>query len=104
MQLQGTVGNKGHAKGRAKIIQEESDLEKVAPGNILVIKEGNAAIIKVINKISGIITDHGGLTSHTALLAREHKLPCIIGTQTATRDIQDGQEIELTAENGIINF
>ena len=104
MQLKGTVGNKGYVKGVAKVIQTESDLEKIRPGDILVIAQGNAAIIKVINKISGIITDHGGLTSHTALLAREHGLPCVIGTQTATIDIKDGQTIEMDSEKGIINF
>ena len=104
MQLKGTVGNKGHAKGVARIIRKESDLEKIAPGDILILEQGNVAIIKVIKKISGIITDHGGLTAHTALLAREHNLPCIVGAQTATREIKDGQEIELDAEIGIVNF
>ncbi|MCL5774928.1 MAG: PEP-utilizing enzyme [Patescibacteria group bacterium] len=104
MQLKGTVGNKGYAKGVAKVIKQEADLEKVAQGDILVLEQGNAAIIKVVSKISGIITDHGGLTSHAALLAREHNLPCVIGAQTATRGIKDGQLVELNAETGIINF
>jgi len=104
MQLKGTVGNKGHAKGLVKIVKEEADLAKINSGDILVLEQGNAAIIKVMDKISGIITDHGGLTSHTALIAREHNIPCVIGVQTATRDIKDGQMVELDAETGTINF
>ena len=104
MQLKGTVGNEGRAKGLAKIVGQEADLDRVVSGDILVLEQGNAAIIKVAGKISGIITDHGGLTSHAALISREHNIPCIVGTQTATRDIKDGQLVELNAETGIINF
>lgn len=104
MQLKGTVGNRGHAKGMAKTVRQEADLERIVPGDILVLEQGNTAIIKVAGKISGIITDHGGLTSHAALIAREHNIPCVIGAQTATRDIKDGQMVELDAETGIINF
>lgn len=104
MQLQGTIGNKGICRGKVKIIKNTSDYLKIEPGDILVLEQGKAEIIQYINIIAGIITDHGGLTSHAALLAREHDIPCILGTQNATSILSNGQMVELNANLGTITI
>ena len=58
--------------------------------------------IMVAHLISGIITDRGGVVCHAAILAREFDIPCIVGCQTATTTITDGEQIRLDAISGIV--
>ena len=49
-----------------------------------------------------IVTDIGGLTCHAAIVAREMKKPCIVGTKIATQVLKDGDIVEVDASNGIV--
>ena len=49
----------------------------------------------LFDKINGIITDEGGITCHAAIVSRELKIPCIVGTKNATKVIKDGDIIEI---------
>jgi len=55
----------------------------------------------LISKCSAIVTDEGGMLSHAAIVAREMKKPCIIGTKIATKLFKDGDYIEVDANKGI---
>lgn len=49
----------------------------------------------LFDKINGIITDEGGITCHAAIVSRELKIPCIVGTKNATKVIKDGDMIKI---------
>jgi pyruvate,water dikinase len=59
-------------------------------------------MVPILRKARAIITDEGGITSHAAIIARELKIPCIIGTQNATRVLKDGDLLKVNADTGII--
>ena len=54
--------------------------------------------VPVMKQAGGIITDLGGRTCHAAIVARELKTPCVIGTRVATKVLKDGDEIEMEIE------
>ena len=58
----------------------------------------------VIHKAKAIITDEGGITCHAAIVSREFKIPCIIGTKKATKVLRDGDLIEVDADKGIVRI
>ncbi len=49
-----------------------------------------------------MITDEGGLTCHAALISRELQIPCIIGTEVATKVLKDGDLVEINSKEGIV--
>ena len=53
---------------------------------------------------AAIVTDDGGITCHAAIVARELKKPCIIGTKYATEIFKDGDMVEVDAERGIVTI
>ncbi|MDD5295220.1 MAG: PEP-utilizing enzyme, partial [Patescibacteria group bacterium] len=55
-----------------------------------------------IKKALGLVTDFGGINSHAAVISREFKKPCIVGTKTATQVLKDGDLIEMNADEGIV--
>ncbi len=56
----------------------------------------------LISKAAAVVTDEGGVLCHAAIVARELKKPCIIGTKIATKVLKDGDTVEVDAEKGIV--
>jgi pyruvate,water dikinase len=54
-------------------------------------------IVPYLRNAKAIITDEGGITCHAAIIAREMKKPCIVGTKIATKTFKDGDEVEVDA-------
>lgn len=62
----------------------------------------NPGIVPAMKQAAAIVTDLGGITSHAAIIARELKKPCLIGTKIATRIFKDGDLAEVDANKGFI--
>ncbi len=58
--------------------------------------------LPAMKKASAFVTDEGGITCHAAIVAREMKKPCIVGTKIATKILKDGDEVEVDANAGMI--
>jgi pyruvate,water dikinase len=93
------IGNK-IAAGKARILHSPKDAAKLKEGEILVTEITNPDWDPVMKKASAIITDHGGRTSHAAIVARELGAVAVVGVGTATKEIKDGQEITVTSGEG----
>ncbi|PIN80669.1 hypothetical protein COV16_00470 [Candidatus Woesearchaeota archaeon CG10_big_fil_rev_8_21_14_0_10_34_8] len=100
--IHGSVAFIGIVKGKAKIVNSVNDIKKVNEGDIIVSVQTNPDLLSAMEKAGGFVTDVGGITCHAAIVAREMKKPCIIGTKIATKVLKDGDLIEVDAINGII--
>jgi phosphohistidine swiveling domain-containing protein len=78
--------------------------EDVKRGSILVTGQTRPQLLPLIRRCAGIVTDEGGLMSHAAIVARELKLPCLVGVSNATNIIRTGDRIELDADSGVIRI
>ena len=103
-ELRGSCACHGEAKGIVKIINAVSDLAKMNKGNILVSKQTNPNLVPAMEKAAAIITDIGGITCHAAIVARELRIPCVIGTGNATKILKDGDAVEVNASKGIVRL
>jgi phosphohistidine swiveling domain-containing protein len=105
--IKGFVASKGDGErifsGRIRIILNayEGDMEE---GEILVAGMTRPEYVPLMKKAKAIITNEGGITSHAAIIAREMKKPCIIGTKVATRVLHDGDLVEVDADNGVVRI
>jgi phosphohistidine swiveling domain-containing protein len=73
-----------------------------AGGDILVTPSTTPDYVPVLKKVSAIITNEGGVLCHAAIISRELRIPCIIGTNNATKILQSGQMVQVDAEQGIV--
>ena len=78
--------------------------EKLEENEILVAPSTTPDYIGSINKCIAIITDYGGQTSHAAIVSREMKKPCIIGTNFASSILKNGDKISVDFEKGTIEI
>ena len=58
--------------------------------------------LPAMEKAAAFVTDEGGILCHAAIVARELKKPCIVGTQYATKIFKDGDLVEVDAEKGVV--
>ena len=60
--------------------------------------------IPAMKKAAAFVTDEGGITCHAAIIAREMKKPCIVGTKIATKVLHDGDLVEVDADKGVVRI
>lgn len=100
--LKGQIACPGKVKGKVKIINNFADISKMEKGDILVTSMTTPEIAGALDKAVGIITDEGGVTCHAAIIAREYAIPCLVGTEKATKILKDNQEVTLDCIKGIV--
>jgi phosphohistidine swiveling domain-containing protein len=101
-EIKGLVAYPGFVRARAKIVLTAEDMAKLGEGEILVSSSTNPDLIVAMKRAGAFVTDIGGITSHAAIVSRELKKPCIVGTKDATHLIKDGDMVEVDATKGIV--
>ncbi|MEN9558474.1 MAG: Phosphoenolpyruvate synthase [Candidatus Parcubacteria bacterium] len=103
-EIHGSIGNKGYARGSVRVIKSLDQFSSFQFGEILVTGMTRPEYVPLMREAAAIVTDEGGITCHAAIVSRELNKPCIIGTRTATHTLQDGDEVEVDANNGIVRI
>lgn len=101
-QIRGIVIYPGVVKGKVTIINSIKDRNKFKKGDILVSHDGSAELTSFLQQASAIVTDQGGMICHSAIIAREMKTPCIVGTRNATKILKRGDLVEVDANKGFV--
>lgn len=102
--IRGQSGFKGIVKGRVRIVLNVNSDHGFESGEILVAGMTRPEYVPLMKKAAGIITDEGGITCHAAIVSRELKIPCVIGTKIATKVLKNGDMVELDADKGIVKI
>ncbi len=100
--LTGSPASPGIGTGPVKILKSPKEIDKVSKGDILVAPMTSPDYVPAMKKSAAIITDEGGQTSHAAIVSRELGIPCVVGTNDATKKLKDGQIVTVNGEAGQI--
>lgn len=105
-EIKGTIAMRGKVKGCVKVLLRDEDLIKFKNSKniILVSTMTRPEWIQVMTKSNAFVTDAGGMLCHAAIVARELKKPCIIGTKIATKVLKDGDLVEVNADTGVVTI
>ena len=101
-QVTGKCAAPGNTIGRVVLVRASRDLKRVTRQSIIVSPMTIVQHTAAIRKAQAVVTDEGGLSSHAAVVCRELRKPCIVGTRIATRTFRDGELIEVDATKGIV--
>lgn len=101
-EIHGQCASPGSAIGKARVLESPKQIGEMQEGEILVAQATTPDFVPAMKKAKAIITNEGGLTSHAAIVSRELGVPCIVGTQNATKRIKTGDLIDVHAASGIV--
>jgi pyruvate,water dikinase len=100
--VNGVGASKGVARGRARVLFGLAESHRLEPGDILVCRTTAPPWTSLFAIAGGIVTDAGGLLSHSAICAREYGIPAVVATQVGTAQIPDGALITIDGDKGSV--
>jgi pyruvate,water dikinase len=98
--ITGTAVGEKIGSGRVRVIHNAAELTAVQVGEVLVAEMTNPDWEPVMKRVAAVVTDKGGRTAHAAIVSRELGLPCVVGTDHATKVLQTGQEVTVCCSEG----
>jgi pyruvate,water dikinase len=102
--LSGQPAGVGWGEGRAVVVSCECEMERVMAGDVLVTRSAGPALSAILPRVSAVVSELGGSTSHLASLARERGIPMVLGVPEATRKIPDGAQVAVDGVAGIVRW
>jgi rifampicin phosphotransferase len=100
--LKGVPASGGLVRGRAKVVRSLADASKLEPGDVMVCEMTTPPWAPLFSTIAGLVADTGGVLSHCAIVAREYRLPAVVGTIYGTRILRDGMLITVDGIRGMV--
>jgi pyruvate,water dikinase len=102
--MNGNAASQGTVTGTARVIMSLEQAHRLQRGEILVCPSTLPPWTPLFALASAVVTDQGGVLSHTAIVAREYGIPAVVGTKVATRLIRDGQSITVDGSAGTVRL
>ncbi|MGH1492824.1 MAG: PEP-utilizing enzyme [Acidimicrobiales bacterium] len=100
----GSPGSPGMARGRARVIESDSDLNLVEPGEIVVLSRPDLAATPLFVAAGAVVTDRGGTFTHAVVVARELGTPMVVGAHLASERIVTGSTVNVDGLTGVISI
>ncbi len=100
--FKGTCACPGKVNGKVKIVIGIDDLDKVKESDIMVSLTTYPSFLPAMKRAGAIITEDGGITCHAAIVAREFRIPCVVGVKKVTELLKDGDVVSVDAVSGLI--
>lgn len=98
--LRGLAASRGVYEGPARRVSHPSEFDRIIRGDVLVTESTTEAFNILLPLLGAIVTDSGGLLSHSAIVAREYGIPGVVGTREATERIRDGARVRVDGDAG----
>jgi rifampicin phosphotransferase len=98
--LRGLAASGGVYEGPARRVSDPSEFNRIVEGDVLVTESTTEAFNILLPLLGAIVTDSGGLLSHSAIVAREYGIPGVVGTREATERIADGALVRVDGDAG----
>ncbi len=102
--LKGVAASPGSVTAPASVLHGPEEFSKMQTGNVLVASITTPAWTPLFARASAVVTDVGGPLSHGSIVAREYGIPAVLGTDSATKYIADGQRITVDGDNGMVTL
>jgi pyruvate,water dikinase len=100
--LAGVAASAGVATGTVRVIRSHTDIDLLQPGDVLVCQVTSPSWAPLFPLATAVVADGGGVLSHAAIAAREHGLPAVLGTGSATSELHDGQAVRVDGTRGLV--
>jgi pyruvate,water dikinase len=98
--IRGLAASTGVYEGPARCVSDPADFGRIQQGDVLVTGSTTEAFNILLPLLGAIVTDSGGLLSHSAIVAREYGIPGVVGTRAATDRIADGARVRVDGDAG----
>jgi pyruvate,water dikinase len=100
--LRGIAASPGQKRGKARVCKTLKDAASLQAGEILVAANTTPNWTPLFSQALAVVTDVGAATSHSSIVAREFRIPAVVGTQRATQVIGSGDQLFVDGSRGLV--
>jgi pyruvate,water dikinase len=100
--VRGIAASPGRVTGPVRVIRSASEFDRLQPSDVLVAPITTPAWTPLFATAAAVVTDTGGVASHSSVVAREYGIPAVVGTGDATRRLRDGQIVTVDGAAGLV--
>jgi len=100
----GVGASPGRHTGRVRVIRSEEELARLRPGEVLVCPTTHSGWTVAFGHAGALVTDGGSMLSHPTIIAREHGIPAVVATVTATATLREGQLVTVDGSAGRVEL
>ncbi|WPR63129.1 PEP/pyruvate-binding domain-containing protein [Glutamicibacter protophormiae] len=100
--LHGTGSGGGRASGNVRIINSPEEFGSLLPGEVLVCPATNPSWTPLFSRAAAVVVNHGSAASHAAIVAREYRIPAVMGCANATTVLVNGQQVIVDGDRGLV--
>ena len=98
----GVPASAGRYTGMVRVVMDEHHFANIRGGDVVVCPVTSPAWSVVFPSMGALVTDSGGILSHPAIIAREYRIPAVVGTGNATNTLKDGQRVTVDGDRGVV--
>lgn len=102
--LAGNAAAPGVACGPVRVIHTLAQAGRLQPGEVLVARATLPPWTPLFATAAAVVTEVGGILSHSAIMAREYGIPAVVGVSNATTLLADGQRVEVDGAAGVVRL
>lgn len=102
--ITGIPASAGTVTATARVVRSLAEAGKLQPDDVLVCETTMPAWTPLFAAISAVVADSGGVLSHCAIVAREYRIPCVVGTLVGTQMLKDGQRVTVDGSQGVVRI
>jgi pyruvate,water dikinase len=102
--ISGIAAASGRYTGPVRVIAHETEFHRIRPGDVLVCPITSPVWSVLFASVGALVTDSGGILSHSAIIAREYGIPAVVATGNGTALLQDGQIVTVDGAAGIVSL
>ncbi len=103
-QWRGRAISAGVGRGVARVVYTASELARVQPGDVLIAPATDPAWTPVFARLAGLVVERGGVLSHSAVVAREYRVPAVAGIANIVAEIREGEIVEVDGNRGVVSI
>lgn len=98
--VSGLGASPGSGSGNVRVLTRPDEGGRLQDGEILVAPMTSPDWVPTIRRAAALITDSGGVTCHAAIVSRELRIPCVVGTRNATQKLRTGELVSVDGSKG----
>lgn len=102
--LKGFAASRGVLEGQARVIMRPAELSQLQMGEILVCPASDPTWSSAFGRVKAVVTNQGGIMSHSAIVCREYGVPCVTNTTIGTQVIKTGDHIKVDGDSGTVTI
>jgi pyruvate,water dikinase len=102
--ISGIPASPGSVRGTAKVVRTLNEASKLQKGDIMFCEMTLPPWTPLFSTVSAVVADTGGVLSHCAIVAREYRLPAVVGTVVGTKAVKDGWTVTVDGSKGVVRI